>query len=408
MFKGSGNSWLHYTIGLIYFFFNTLLLPPPVSYTTLLSLVKVRSVLRRFGKTIAAMLLILLGYLVIHLSQGVEVQDYFVSWAYFLLLLFSGFAAYDYLSSSDILFDRFFRIMAVAASLLLGVGVIALLTPWADIFWNVHQFVGEGQKVPRFQGLSYEPSHLALTLSPVLLYFLWKLINRFTVKYVLYFIAVALPIVLSVSFGFAAALAASLLFTVLTVVLFFQKFRMILIAPLVVMLLAAVVTISFENPLSVRIEYVLEGKDTSVNGRTWEAFMLGYRCAETENVWWGIGLGQIKYVGEEVIRPYYAAMDPVGYSKENWPILALPNSMAETLAIFGIMGVMLKIGIQLFCFVRFRVFNNYFNLSVFFFLFVYQMMGSFILSSAEIIMWVIAFARVFPEFDIEPKSTVRL
>ncbi len=408
MFKKSDKSWIHTIIGLVYFFFNTVLLPAPVSYTTLLSVAKVKSVLHRFGKTVGAIFIILIVYAGIHIAQGVETSDYVISWAYFLALLFSGFAAYDYLSTSNIQFDPFFRIMSIAAAILLGVGFVALYTPWNSVFWNVHQFVGEGQKVPRFQGLSYEPSHLALTLSPVVLYFLWKLINRVTVKYVLYFISVAVPVVLSVSFGFAAALTSSLLFTVLVVVVYFQKFRMILIAPLVAMLLAAVVVVSFENPLSVRIAQIMEGEDTSVNGRTWEAFMLGYQCAETQNVWWGIGLGQIKYVGEDVIRPYYAAMDPVGYSKENWHTMALPNSMAETLAIFGILGVLLKIGFQLFCFVRFRVFKNYFNLSLFFFLFVYQMMGSFILSAAEIIMWAIAFARVFPEFDIMPKSKVRL
>lgn len=404
MLKGQDKSRLHHIIGLIYFFFNTALLPPPVSYTTLLSLVRVKSVVRRFGKTFAAILLVLLAYAAIHLLQGVEVQDYVVSWTYFLLLLFSGFAAFDYLSSSDIQFDRFFRTMAIAAIVLLGVGVVVLFTSWTDIFWKVHRFIADGQKVPRFQGLSYEPSHLALTLSPILLYFLWKVIIRFSAKYVLYLIAVAVPIGLSVSFGFAAAFGAAMIVTILIVVVYFQKFRIILVAPLVSMLLAGAIIVSFENPLSKRIAYMLEGNDTSVNGRTWEAFMLGYQCAETENIWWGIGLGQIKYVGEEVIRPYYAALDPEGYSKESWPTMAIPNSMAETLAIFGIIGVLLKIGFQLFCFVRFKVFANYFNLSVFFFLFVYQMMGSFILSATEIIMWSFAFAKVFPEFDIGPKQ----
>ena len=132
--------------------------------------------------------------------------------------------------------------------------------------------------------------------------------------------------------------------------------------------------------------------------------MLGYQCAETESVWFGVGLGQVKYVGEEIIRPYYYAMDPVGYSVENWPVMHIPNSMAETLAIFGIVGVLLKIGFQLYCFAAFRVYQNYFNLSVFSFLFVYQMMGSFILSATEIIMWSFALARIFTVFDVSQKA----
>lgn len=393
-------------LGTIYFFFNTVGLPVPVSYTTLISVVRFKVIYDRFRKVFLAILLVLIGYAIIHNVQGVVVMDYFKSLCYFIFLLASGFVAYHYLKTGNIRIDSTFRFMSVFSLLLLVVAFFFISSPLSHLFWKDHSFVGDGNFVKRFEGFSYEASHLALTLSPILLYFLWKIINKPQIKSIGYFIAVSFPIALTVSFGFVAAFVIAISATLLMVLVIYRKFKRILIIPVSVVLVGVVVLSLFPNPLANRMEVIFKGDDTSVNGRTTEAFYLGYKCAQQESIWFGIGMGQVKYVGEEVIRPYYSKYDPVGYSKENWPVLGIPNSMAETLAIFGIFGVLLKIGFQIFCFVKLKVYQNYFNLSIFFFIFFYQMMGSFILSSTEIIMWAMAFAKIFDEFDIHKELQV--
>jgi len=391
-------------LGLIYFYFNSVWLPVPVTFTSILSFLNLKQTFTSHKKVILSLLLILTVYAFVHLFTGVILADYFKSLAYFTLLLLSGFVAYDYLNYIELQIDKSFKLLAAFGFLLVIVALICINTSFEQYFWTSHNFVGAGELIRRFKGLAYEPSHLALTLSPLLLYFLWKNIQKLSVKDILYFVAVAIPIGLSISFGFVASLLISLAFTLLIPLLVFSEFKRVLILPVLAVLIG-VAAISFtQNPISERIEFILDGNDTSVNGRTTEAFMHGYNCAANKSIWLGIGLGQIKYVGEEVIRPYYAAMDPVGYSKENWPVMSIPNSMAETLAIFGILGVLLKIGFQVFCFVKFKVYDNYLNLSIFCFIFFYQMMGSFILSSTEIIMWAFAFAKIFPEFNVNSNS----
>ena len=173
------------------------------------------------------------------------------------------------------------------------------------------------------------------------------------------------------------------------------------------MILVSLVAVNLsDNAISKRIELIINGNDTSVNGRTVEAFYLGYKCAEQKSVLMGIGPGQIKIIGEEVIRPYYAAWAPIGYSKENWPILSIPNSSAETLAIYGVLGLILRFTFQLFLFFKFKVYRNYFNLILFIFIFVYQLMGGFITSSMEYVLWIFAILPIFPEFNLKQEKKI--
>jgi len=391
-------------LGLIFFYLNTVVLPPPITFTTILSILDLKKTVSKFWKILLIIFLILIAYTIIHNINGVVKLDYFRSTIYFAALIFSGFAAFRYLSSNPPDVQKTFELLSITGLILVVVGVIALFTPVANIFWADHVFVGNSDSMFRFQGLIYEPSHLALTLSPIFLYFFWKCINKLELKTCLFLFAIALPICLTISFGFVAALLISLFFTVLLVLVVHQQFKRVLILP-VLGVLVAIGMISFtENAISERLSNIVQGEDSSVNGRTTEAYTLGYKCAESKSIWFGIGLGQVKHIGEEVIRPYYAAQDPVGYSFENWPIIQIPtNSAAETLAVFGIVGLLLKIGFQIFCFIKLKVYNNYLNLTIFGFIFFYQLMGSFILSSTEIIMWAFAFAKIFPEFDVNEK-----
>jgi len=405
MFKKLTDSMsMNKTLGLIYFYFNSVFLPVPVTFTTIHSVFGIKQAISNYGKTLLALFTILAVYTFIHSVNGVVLSDYFKSSIYFAVLLFSGFVAHNYFNSNDIKIEKTFEFLSIASIILLLIGVGALFTPFADVFWSNHDFIGDGVKMLRFQGLSYEPSHLALTLSPLFLYYLWKNIYKISLISVLYFLATAIPIALSISFGFVAAFILSLFITFQLVYLVYGKIKRVLLLPIIAILIAAAAISLTSNPISDRLAFIAQGNDTSVNGRTTEAFMHGYNCAATQNIWFGIGMGQIKYVGEDVIRPYYTAMDPVGYSKENWPVMSIPNSMAETLAIFGILGILLKIGFQIFCFLKFKVYDNYLNLTIFAFIFFYQMMGSFILSSTEIIMWAFAFAKIFPEFEVNLKS----
>ena len=93
-----------------------------------------------------------------------------------------------------------------------------------------------------------------------------------------------------------------------------------------------------------------------------------------------------------MIRDYY------GYGLDTTRV-AIPNAAAETLAIFGWVGFALRILVECLLFLSTKVWSNYFRLLLFVFAFVYQFTGSFITNIAEYVIWIMAFTRVFVEFE---------
>ena len=83
---------------------------------------------------------------------------------------------------------------------------------------------------------------------------------------------------------------------------------------------------------------------------------------------------------------------------------SIPNAAAETLAIFGWTGLVLRILVEIFLFFYTRVWTNYYRLLLFLFVFIYQFTGSFITNIAEYVIWILAFTNVFHQFDIKAKA----
>lgn len=396
----ASNNHLNKGLAAVYFLFNTAAWPPPVTFTVLLGPIRAVQVWQRFQKLIVAFGVLFVAYAGIHLWEGVVLADYVKSSVFFVLLIFSGLAAFDYLASSRMLTKKVWEWVVYLSIGLFAIAALAWFSPWFDLFWTNHKFIAEGAVLPRYKGLGYEPSHYAMAMSPVALYFFWKLVLTKNWKPLLLLVAVLVPIALTLSFGFAAGFGLAIIITLIVVMLRYRRFERLLIVPAAAGLLMAAGVMLFPNPIANRVHHIFSGNDTSVNGRTTEAFMLAHHCAAQASLVYGVGLGQVKHVGETVIRPYYQNLDPEGYSKENWPVLRIPNALAETLASFGYLGLLLKLGFLFYCFARFKVYDNYFNLSVFLFTLVYQAMGSFIFSSTEIIMWAMAFAKIHDDFDV--------
>jgi hypothetical protein len=165
------------------------------------------------------------------------------------------------------------------------------------------------------------------------------------------------------------------------------------LVPAVVVLFAAFP----DNVLLLRLENILFGIDTSGKGRTYEAFFLSLKILALKSNLWGIGLGQIKVIGTNVIKDFY--LYTVDYKT-----VAIPNATAETLAIFGFAGLFARLGIEIVLFFYTKVWANYYRLLLFIFIFIYQFTGSFITSTAEYVIWILAFTMVFKQFDVRRKE----
>ncbi|KAA3653009.1 MAG: hypothetical protein DWP98_00470 [Bacteroidetes bacterium] len=399
-----------YFLSQIFFLFNTVFLIAPITWINILALLGVK---KSFNKKTLIWAISFLSfsffYGFIHFNLGVDSTVYIKSSFYYLVLLFTGFSSYNYLRELKSELHNVFIFNLISIACLFLIGLLILKTPISYFLWQAHDFIGEGEDtILRFKGFFYEPSYLAYICSPLAIFAFLLFINKSTFRHFCFVIAIFLPIVFTFSFGFFAAFGLSIIFTITVVAIQFRQIRKVFLLPLLLCTIGLVAVANNDNSISKRIEKIFQGEDTSVNGRTNEAFYLAHQCAAQKSLWFGIGPGQIKVIGEEVIRPYYAKRDPIGYQKENWPTIAIPNSAAETLAIYGYLGLFLRISLQLFLFFKFNVSRNYFNLCLFSFVFIYQFMGSFITSTAELILWIIAILPLFKEFEIIPSKKFKL
>jgi hypothetical protein len=148
-----------------------------------------------------------------------------------------------------------------------------------------------------------------------------------------------------------------------------------------------------DNTIVTRLENIITGHDTSGKGRTSDAFILAGQMLEKKSGIWGVGAGQVKIIGADIVKSYY--LYDLGYDK-----IAIPNAAAETLAIFGWVGFCFRILLEIFLFFYTKVWTNYYRLALFFFIFLYQFTGSFITNVAEYVIWIIAFTQAFPQFNV--------
>ena len=384
----------------IYFFINSFGLPFGLTYTALLSpLLYLWMIITRKREVLWPFLLILLPVVLIHLAIGVDLNSYFVSVLNMTLVYIFCQAVYTFLIRCKQP-EKIFHQLLVINFICCLVAIPLFFTPLYSVLW-MKQFLTTGvTDFRRLSLLTYEPSYYALLFTPLFFFFLLQLLFfRNTINSWLLLVMLLLPLALSFSLGVISAIAVAI---VVTVVLHYKKFlhnkRFINLLGFtgMVVVSALVVGLVFfpDNILFVRLGNVISGKDPSGKGRTIEAFWLADQLLAKKSYWWGIGPGQIKILGFDLIRDYY------GYGRDTTRV-AIPNAAAETLAIFGWVGFSLRILAECLLFVYTKVWRNYYRLLLFVFVFIYQFTGSFITNIAEYVIWVMAFTSVFREYDVQ-------
>jgi hypothetical protein len=341
-------------------------------------------------------LLFISSFSVIHLFIGVELVDFIVSTVIQLLLLIFLVAFYNYYRGEG---DIGFVIERLTVINFVLVVFAVLLGIKTDILWYYVQFTAGYDTFPRLKLFELEASHYSLSLMPLFYYSFWKSIKEWRTqrKYLWLLVSVAISLLLSFSLGVLAVISISHLIVLLMRAHSFiadKELRVTLstltgIASLGLLLLYVVYP---ENPLFYRIDNLFNGLDTSGRGRTYEAFDIAQMVLEIHNPVFGIGLGQFKIIGRDALIYYYKFA--------NTPIVArLPNCMAETLVTYGFLGFAFKLGLQIFLFVKMKVWANLFRLSLFISLFVYQFTGSYLSNTMEYVLWILVFVPNLTDFD---------
>ena len=390
----------------LYFFINTIGLPSGLLYTTLLTPVFYFWLLSKGKKQILLKFSICLApFVLAHLINGVDIGVYIRSVVLLLTVYIFSYTFYTWITTYDDV-EGIFRRLLIANFLFTLVALCFVLTPYRSLFWLNWSISNAGIAIenwPRLTLFSYEPSHYATLLVPFFAYYFIKFIlKQREQNSLLMLMMIVLPLVLSLSMGVISGLIISIAILFLlnaTRFLGSKKLLYSLSAIVISFIVLFLVLLVFyrNNPFFVRIMAIVAGKDGSARGRTYEAFYLAYKIAHLKSLVWGIGPGEIKVIGDPIIKAYYEYPDTYGQ-------VSIPAALAETFALFGMVGTFIRLFAEVYLFFKTRVLDNYFRTLLFFYMFVYQFTGSFVTNIAEYVIWILAFTNIFPQFDKQVKK----
>jgi hypothetical protein len=391
----------YYFFVCIYFFVNSVGLPYGLLYTMILTpLFYVWIVLKGKKHILLKFFTFFTPFIFFHIVQGVDVYYYVRSLVIFFTVYIFCYAFYTFISTNAKL-EEIIKKIAITNFAFAVLALLFVFTPYRYFFWESWSIsVGalSVDKWPRLYGFTYEPSYYSTLLVPVFAFYFIKFILRQSDKDNF---KLLLFVVVSLTLSFSMGVISSLVIT--TFFLFFlnaSKFltNKRLFYSLSILMISLAVTVIFlfvffgDNPFFVRIIAIVNGQDGSANGRTYQAFHLAYIIADLKSIWWGVGPGQLKILGDSVIKTFYNY--PPDYGQ-----VSIPSAFPETLALFGFVGVFVRLSVEFYFFIKTKVLSNYYRTFLFFYIFVYQFTGSFNTNITEYAIWIFAFTNTFPSFD---------
>ena len=395
----------YFLVFLIYFFFNSVGLPHGLLYTTLLAPVFIYWLYKKNNKRVVFnFLLFSTPIVLIHSIQGMNMQSFLKSFFLLFTTYVFTYAFYVFLNRTKNL-GPYFKRLLIFNSIATGIAIIFYFTPWIEVFWTIRNLTLSILDFPRMQLLTYEPSYYSTLFIPIVIFYIFKLlIEKHSIKSAIsYLVLLFVPLILSFSLG----VIATLVITIGLSVFFFRRqffkkktlfysISSVSIAGVGILLLLLV--FYPDNPLFSRISDIFLGEDLSAKGRTTDAFKMATLIAKTKSLFFGVGIGQIKIMGDEVVRNYY------NYNVVEIPIIRIPSSVGETIGTFGFLGLAVRLILEWYLFFKTKVFNNYYRTAIFIYIFIYQFTGSFLTNIAEYVLWVIAFTPAFHQFQLNRPS----
>jgi len=389
-------------VACLYFFFNSFLLPNGLLYTILLSPLFLYWLMSKKVHVIRNIILFGLFWLpmlVIHYSYGISLREYLTSSAlYFTVFIFS-MTVYYYFKHYSFTYEPLMETVLKINFLFVLVCVFLLVANHRDIVWSVTDISEGVSDFPRLRMLTYEPSYYSLLLIPsFLFYFQYIFYRNMTGRKWVLLLTVIISLGLSLSYGaiFIAILTLGLfvLYNLFSNVRRRQNRRFVFfLGATLVIGVVLILTLFAESGFVLRILNIVSGTDSSINNRSSQAYFLALNIAGQKSTVFGVGPGQLKLLGENLISLVYAFSD----QPDSGQMARIPSSMAETLATFGWIGFFGKLLIELVLFRKTKVKTSSFRLCLFIFMFIYQFVGSFSTNVVEIFFWTLAFSRVFPD-----------
>jgi hypothetical protein len=396
-------------VAFVYFFFNSFKLPDGFLYTILLSPVFLYWLLVKkapVSRCISYFLICWFPMLVIHYAFGISLGAYIKSSVLYFTAFLFGLTVYTYFKHYSFTYESIMEKVLKLNFLFVIVCVALLLLDKSEPVWITGDISEGVTNFPRLRMLTYEPSYYSLLLIPsFLFYFQYIFYKNMSRGQWLLLFSVIISLGLSLSYG---AIFISLL-TLGVFVLYnsFSRMRrrqnkrfMFFLVAMVAIGAVLVLTLFANSGFVLRILNILDGNDSSINNRSSQAYFLALSIADLKSTIFGVGPGQLKILGQELISLVYSFSD----DDSSGQIARIPSSMADVLATFGWVGFFGKLLAEIILFRKTKVKTSSFRLCLFIFMFIYQFVGSFSTNIVEVFFWVVAFSPIFPDSYFQRKT----
>lgn len=386
----------------LYFFFNNAGLAGGLLYTNLLTpFFYFWLIIKKKRPILFPYLAIIVPFNLIHLLNGTEWKSFLIS-NFLLLSTYIFVVSFHYfIHHYEKLEDLFYKLL-LANFIFTIIACFVYFTPFKELLWYKNKFTESVENFYRLSLLTFEASYYSLLFAPIAIYYLLLVFfKQNKQRGIIYILLVCIPLLLSLSLGVLGALLISfaVLYLIHFKLLFYKKnFFNVLVGSAFLLIIVFFIMLLFfpTNPIFVRLSNIYYGLDSSTRGRTSDSFGMSWKVAGEKSIWFGAGLGQIKILAYDIVKKYYAYWGEL-------ETVRIPNSVAETLAIFGIWGLVIRFTLIGYFFLKTKVLNNYFRTCLFAFIFVYQFTGSYFTNIVEYVIWVLAFSSLFKRFDLDTK-----
>ena len=372
-----------------YFFFNNAGLPYGLFYTTLFSpFLFLWLYLKGRRWLTTKFLLVLSPFILAHIVLGIESPPQYLRtllhWWTVYVAVYAICLALTKCRSVDRLFEQLILLNFCAMILALA----CFRTPLRPFFWlDDSGSLVSGSIAVRLQLLSTEPSAYAELMLPLLVFAVLRLLRDSKRRNAVYLMMIVLPFLLCQSFGGISIGLAGIGVSLMTgyrQLLRRQRSRILFLC----LAIATGTLLLTPNPISERVWQVVSGGDSSSNVRTVYSFTAAYSAAASKSLWWGVGLGQVKYSD-------FSDLHLGGMING-----LIPNAMAGTFAEFGFIGILVVLAVEFYLFFKTTVYRNSFRLAMFVVASINQFTGSYGSDVQQYLIWFLAFYSFFPKFNL--------
>ncbi len=378
-------------VGYVYFFLNSVGLPTGLFYTSILSpLLYLWLIHRGKRKVTLWFVLCLAPFVAAQMLLGINSYFYYARSVVLLWTVYITVYAFAVALLRIGNLERFFDHLIVVNFCMAMFAVLLFPTPLMTLMWNNGQHLVDPTAYgSRLDLLNSEPSVYGFLMAPLLIFAALRLFYRPVRSNLLYVGFLVIPMLLSQSFGAISICSAGIAVALLSIspnLLKYRSTRLALLGMVFLLVLIVAVALFVPNPLTARLVAVTTGTDSSVQSRTTSGMALAYLLVPPKQLLWGLGLGQTKL---QDVPTWMTAQ--LAFQKA-----IIPNGVADMFVSLGLVGVILKLAAEFYFFFRFRVFRNTFQLAMYIVTFLLQFTGSNLMNVQEYLMWVMAFAPLFP------------